>query len=447
MRISTSQIYDAGTLGIQRNQSDLFKLQNQLSTGRRVLTPEDDPVAAAQALVVTQSREVAAQHAENQGNAKSQLGLLEGSLSGLSDLLQNVRERVVQAGNTTLTNADRSYVAKELQGRFEEMLGIANATDGSGQFLFSGYRGATRPFAIDPAVAPVPPATVAAVKYSGDDGLRLLQVAPSRQLAGNVAGSEVFMNVRSGNGTFVAAVGGKSTNGVPDVPAAINSGAATIDAGSVLDTQKWQTAVNAYPAGGFRIEFAVAAGTTTYQIYDGANNALLATPAAYTPGQAIRLQQTQTSPPLATAPADFGAEVVVQGLPANGDSFTVGPSTNQSLFTTLQNLVGLLNARVGDASLSATEFSVRLSAELSNLDRGLDNVSRVRADVGSRLKELDALSSQVEDLGLQYATTLSDLQDLDYAAAISDYTKKQLQLEAAQKSFAQISGLSLFSIL
>ena len=54
MRVSTNQIYDAGAQGIQQSHSALFKLNNQLATGRRVLTPQDDPVAAAQALVVTQ---------------------------------------------------------------------------------------------------------------------------------------------------------------------------------------------------------------------------------------------------------------------------------------------------------------------------------------------------------------------------------------------------------
>ncbi|MBV5345306.1 MAG: flagellar hook-associated protein 3, partial [Rhodoferax sp.] len=77
MRISTSQIYDAGVLGIQRNLSDLYKLQNQLSSGRRVLTPEDDPVAAAEALLVTQTQGVNAQQISNQGNATSQLGLVD----------------------------------------------------------------------------------------------------------------------------------------------------------------------------------------------------------------------------------------------------------------------------------------------------------------------------------------------------------------------------------
>ena len=132
MRISTSQIYDSATLNIQRNQTSLYKLQNQLSTGRRVLTPEDDPVAAAQALLVTQSRDVNQQHVTNQGNAKSQLGLVDSQLNSLTDLLQNVRDRIIQAGNSaTMTDTDRSAIATELEARLGEMVGIANSQNGS----------------------------------------------------------------------------------------------------------------------------------------------------------------------------------------------------------------------------------------------------------------------------------------------------------------------------
>ena len=149
MRISTSQIYDAGSRNIQRNQSSLYKLQNQLSTGRRVLTPADDPVAASEALVVNQSLEVNQQHINNQSNAKSQLGLVDSQLSSLTDLLQNVRDRVIQAGNTgSMTNSDRQSIATELESRLSELVGIANSQNGSGDYLFSGYRGATVPFAI-----------------------------------------------------------------------------------------------------------------------------------------------------------------------------------------------------------------------------------------------------------------------------------------------------------
>lgn len=444
MRISTSQIYDAGSLNIQRNQASLFKIQNQLSTGRRVLTPEDDPVAAAQALLVTQAKEMNAQQTTNQGNATSQLGLVDSQLGSLVDLMQNVRDRVLQAGNTTLSASDRQSIATELEARFGELLGIANAQNGSGDYLFSGYQGATKPFAINASLSVVPPATTAPVGYYGDDGERLLQVSSSRLMAVNVAGSDVFMNAKQGNGTFVVQTSGNGGG--------INQGSATADSGSVLDLQKWQTAVNSFgwsnasnPA--IQVGFSVAAGVTTYQLYDvsvpGAPVAISAA-ATYTAGQAIPI--ASTNPPAATA-TDFGAQFVVQGSPANGDTFSVTPSTNQSLFQTMQSLIGILKSPVGSASYTTSQYTNDLGRQLANLDQAMDNVGQVQATVGTRMLELESLGETASDLNLQYQTTLSGLQDLDYAEAISNFAMQQTYLEAAQKSFAQISGLSLFNYL
>lgn len=431
MRISTNQIYDAGALGIQRNQSNLYKLQNQLSSGRRMTTPADDPVAAAQALVVTQSQEINAQHLENQDSARSQLGILDGNLASLTDMLQAVHERAVESKNSGYSDKERSFIAKELQDRLTEIIGLANTEDGTGQYLFSGYQGATKPFAIDGSSAPVPPATVPPVKYFGDDGERLLQVGASRQLATNVSGVDLFMNIRNGNGSFATATAGNSGGGN-------NQGSGVIDAGSVSNPAQWTSAVNTY--GALRIEFSNGGSGLQYQIYDASNTALLAAPASFVPGQAITLQKT-------TVPAaNFGAQVVISGTPAAGDRFSVTPSTSQSLFQTMQNLISVLNTPV-NATYTNSELSNRIDAELRNLDQAFNTLASTRADVGSRQKELDFLSSSAEDQKLQYATTLSGLQDLDYAAAISSYTYQQVQLEAAQKSFAQISRLSLFSIL
>lgn len=430
MRISTSQIFDAGALGIQRNQQGLYHLQNQLSSGRRVLTPQDDPVAAAQALVVTQSKDINAQYVENQGNASAQLGLLDANLTSLADLLQAARERAVEAtGN--LTDAQRGFIATDLQIKLNAMVGLANTDDGTGQFMFSGYQGATRPFAVDGSIAPVPPATTPPIVYFGDDGERQLQVEASTRMAGNVSGAELFMDIRSGNGTFATAVGGNSGGG-------INQGTALIDAGSVTNPAQWNAAVNAH--GSFRVEFSMGGSGLEYQIYDAANVAMLTAPTAYSPGQAIPLQKT-------TAPAaSFGAQVVVSGTPAVGDRFTVAPSVNQSMFKTLQNLIGAIQTPV-NATFTTTELNNRIKAEVTNLDDALNNLARVRADVGSRMNELASLTSGAKDRDLQYSTALSDLQDLDYVSAISSFNQQQMQLEAAQKSFAQIQSLSLFSIL
>ena len=71
----------------------------------------------------------------------------------------------------------------------------------------------------------------------------------------------------------------------------------------------------------------------------------------------------------------------------------------------------------------------------------------MRSQIGSRMNEIESLASLNEDLTLQYQQTLTDLQDLDYAKAISDLTRKQTDLQAAQQSFVKISQLSLFNYL
>ena len=439
MRISTSQIYDNGVRGILNNQSSLYKLQDHISAERRVLTPEDDPVAAAQALVVTQSQMVNAQHADNQKTATGQLGLVDSQLSALNTLIGHVRERVIQAGNTaTLTNSDRKAIATELEARLGELLGIANSQNGAGDYLFSGYRGATLPFAID--------ATTSAYAYYGDDGERLLQVSASRQMAVSVAGSDLFMAPRSGNGSFVTATGGSGAG-------VVNQGSGLIDSGSVLDPQQWQSALNSFAwqdatQPGFRIQFTSA---TTYQLYDLADAAfatpLLTVPGTFTPGSAIPLVTN-------TPAANFGAQVVIKGQPNAGDTFTIEPSSSRSVFQTMQDLIKTLETPVvasgtpsGPLSYTATELSNALSAQLANLDQVSSNVSRIQSIVGTNMNELDSLSSTSSDLDIQYQSTLKDLVGLDYVKALSDYTKQQINLEAAQKSFVQISGLSLFNYL
>lgn len=443
MRVSTRQIYSSGVLEMERNQSQLVKLQNQIASGRRQATAADDPLAAAQALGITQAREVAAVHARHQAEASDRLRLVDSQLEPLTDLLQSVRSRALQAGNTVLTDADRLAIAAELEARFEQLLGIANSRSATGEYLFAGHQGTTQPFARSAASD--------SVAYFGDQGEHLLQVTSTQQMATHIAGSELFLNIREGNGTFVTAAGGG---------ALANQGSGVIDSGALLDPEQWQSAVN----GGFswqgtsnrglQIVFSSQAGVSSYQLFDGSTPAAPAAalpPRAvspllpFTPGQAIALTTT-TQPPAAALSTDFGAQVVINGVPAAGDTFTVRPSARQSVFQTLQQMITSLQSPLTSSS-DRKEFSGQLQGHLQNLDQALAHVSRVQSVVGARLLELDALSSQSAALDIQYQQTLSHLEDVDYAQAISDFTRQQLSLEAAQKSFVTISGLSLFNYL
>ena len=131
----------------------------------------------------------------------------------------------------------------------------------------------------------------------------------------------------------------------------------------------------------------------------------------------------------------------------DGDSFTLAPSTSQSIFKTLANLIKTLESGTSGLPADNAKYSNEIGFALNNFDKANDNILRVRAMIGSRMNELDSLGSVNQDLSLQYQQTLSNLQDLDYAKAISDLTRKQTDLEAAQKSFMVTSNLSLFHYL
>jgi len=293
-----------------------------------------------------------------------------------------------------------------LSSRLEELQAVANSTDGIGNFLFSGYQGRTQPFAN----------SASGVQYMADDGQRMIQVSSSRQMAASDSGADIFMRIKNGNGTFIAQ---------PDPASNLGAG----NAGSGISSQGIVTNPALLTGNNYQVSFSVAvvAGvtTTTYDVTNTTTAAVLSAGNSYVSGQAISFD---------------GMQFDVTGAPANGDAFTLAPSSNESIFKTISDLIATMGT-------SSSTFSNNLNKALNKLDRDMDNVLTVRASLGSRLRELDSLQITGEDLGLSFKATLSQLQDVDYNKGISDLNQQQLSLTAAQKTFQQISGLSLFNYL
>lgn len=299
MRISTQMFFESGAASLGQVQTSLLKTQLQIASGRRILTAADDPVGAARALEVTQSQSLNTQLGVNRQHAKSALSEVEVVLSSVTELLQDVRTTVIAAGNGTLSDTERGFMATDLSGRLDQLLGLANSRDAMGNYMFAGFRTDAPAFSKD---------ALGVVSYDGDTGQRLIQVDASRQMSVTAPGSTVFQG------------------------------------------------------GG------------------------------------------------------------------------------QDVFATLGSLINLLNT-------PGVPPAADLETALTNIDLGLDNILTVRAAVGSRLQELDALDYAGEDRNLQYSQLLSELQDLDYTKAITQLSQQQITLEAAQKSFVKVSGLSLFNFI
>ena len=190
MRISTNSIFQAGIAKISQLQADQSKLQQQIATGTRILTPADDPVAAAGALQINQAQSINTQFAANRQTAQTQLNTVESSLSDVTNLLQSAQSALVSAGNGSYSDNDRASVATELQSSLDQLVSLANARDGAGNYLYSGFQTATQPYL----------QTAAGATYQGDNGQRLIQVSSDRQLAVSETGDNVFK--ANGNDIF-----------------------------------------------------------------------------------------------------------------------------------------------------------------------------------------------------------------------------------------------------
>ncbi|MDP1521570.1 MAG: flagellar hook-associated protein 3, partial [Methylotenera sp.] len=222
----------------------------------------------------------------------------------VTSLLVSTQSSLVGAGNGTLSNLERSFIATDLTNSLQALIGLANTQDSSGNYLYAGFQTSTKPFV----------ANATGATYAGDSNQQLLQIDTQRQMAVNVSGDNVFQ--------------------------------------------------------------------------------------------------------------------------ANGND----------VFATISNLVTLLNTPITDAASQAA-FNAGLATAIGKMQGSVDNVLNVRASIGSKLNEIDGLDISGSDRALQYSKALSDLQDTDYASALSDLAKQQTIMEAAQKSFVQVTSLSLFKFI
>jgi flagellar hook-associated protein 3 FlgL len=392
-------IYDRGIFSIQSLWSNILHAQQEIGTERRILTPADDPIAAARALDVSQSRSINAQYQTNQDYSSDHLKLLENRLAGMEEILQYVRQSAVAAGDGILEQSQLNSIATDMRSQFDSLLTLANTRDAAGDYLFSGYRADTQPFQ----------GGYGNVYYAGDQGTRTMQVSSTRFMPVSLPGSDVFDKTRSLEGAINAFTGES------------NSGGAT--ASVAFDP------VQADPANTGR-RYEVSFNGTSYDVIE------------YQPGNSAPVT---VSPVTVTAgPPDTiefnGLKMEVSGTPDNGDSFEVFVAS-KNVFDNMAIFIDTLERPGVSGVISGVKFII------DNADCALESSLRARAQVGSQMIELEQLGNLTSDMDLQYADTLSRLQDCDLAEAYSRLTQLQTNLEAAQLSFMKVSGLSLFNYL
>lgn len=321
MRLSTSMMYQQSITSLSSAQSEWMKVGEQLSTGKRVINPSDDPTAASQLVLLSQSQAENSQYRLARSFARQSVSTEETVLKEVSSTIQEIQVLVVNAGNDALSDDDRDSLATQLQGLKDLLLNQANSTDGNGRYLFGGFASDSPPFAENAS---------GQIEYRGSDEAIRQKVDASRVMTVGHTGSAVFMSLTS--------------NPVKE------------PGGDINDSEK-------------------------------------------------------------------------------------------NLFNTLDLALKSLRTPLQDAD-EATRAQV--TAELDKANRGLrnslNNVLSVRAELGTQLKEMDVLDSIGADRSLASGMRISELEDVDWNAAISSYMLQQLALQAAQKTFSDMQNLSLFKL-
>jgi len=397
MRVSTSGMFAAGQSAMLRLQEALDFTQRQISSGRRILTPSDDPIAAARSLELREAAGRLDQFDRNANIATNRLGQEESALGSVNNVLQRVRELALQANNATQSNESRKLIAVEVRELRDQLVQIANQKGGDGSFLFSGNLEDTQPVV----------KAGASFSYNGDQGQRFIQVGEGRHVADGDSGAAIFFNIRNGNGTFAAS------------PNVSNTGTGILGPGSLADPSAWDQ-------GQYTVRFIDQAN---YEVLDA--GAGVVSTGTFGPGDTLAFR---------------GIEFSIDGQPEAGDEFAVGPSRYQDVFSMVDGIASALEQGNNSPATQAALHNA-VNAGLQNIDQAIGNVLDVRIEVGSRLAAIENQVDANASYKLTYQSTLADIEDLDYAEALSRLSLEVTTLQAAQQSFVKTQSLSLFNYL
>ena len=395
MRIATSTFQNDAVGQMDALEAALAGTQQQLSTGLKVQNAADDPTGMTTVNQLNTEISASTQYVTNSNSAQTNLQLEESALSNASNIMQNANTLAVEANDSSLTAAQRGNIASQLQQDLNQLVAIGNTTDSTGAYLFGGIANTSAPFS----------QSNNNVTYNGSTQVNQVQISSNQSISTGDSGFAAFMNVQTGNGTFVTSA------------SAANTGSGSISTGSVSQPNQWVP-------GNYTISFT---DPTDYTITDNSSGATVSS-GTYSDGNTITFN---------------GAQFTISGTPATGDTFSIAPSGTTSAFSALSNLITTLNS----TSLNNGQLATQIGSSIQQISNTITNFSNVSASVGSRLNAITAAQSTAGTNQTTMKTNVSTITNVDYAAATTALSSEELALQAAQESYASLEKMSLFQYL
>ena len=425
MRISSLQIFNSGINNIQNGQTQLAKLQEQISTGKNLNRPSDDPVAAAQILKFR--RELAANdtYKENADVSKRRLELEEITIQQVKDAGDRLKELAIRGSNSTMNDQDRAAIATEAEQVQQFILGLMNTKDAQGEYLFAGAKGQTEPFVDDGQ---------GNFNYQGDNEVRLIQTGPAAYVQSTDSGRSVFQTVPGD--VEIELLNSSAASG--SLPGGF---AIDIVAQGVGLSSEFQQYIEAN--GKQDLTLSIDQATGQYDILDPNGTSLLGGPVV------IPVPVS----PATTSVIEFNGLNIDLGLDAASLAVsevittTIRPSQpHHSILTTAESLVTALKTPITDTA-SREAMMAGVAEAMTEIDVAQAGHRSAQTELGGRMVSLESQVSVNADFAIFTESALSVLEDLDYASAIAKFSFQEVALQAAQQTFSRVNSMTLFNYL
>lgn len=402
MRVSTAQFYTQNGLQMSNKQANVNEQSTYISSGKRVITAKDDAVSFSTLTGYKDDLASLERYQRNITQAENRNSRQEVLFTGSTDILNELRDFLLQANNGVRTREDLDAFANQMKHGLQAMLDVANTQDETGTYIFAGHQIDNEPFSIQPDNS---------VIYNGDNGVRELQIAKNIIVPINQSGDAAFQKVKNATGDFSAKY---NTN---------TSGVSIISA-DVVDRNQYNSAVN--NPQDYKFTFTAPNNLT---VTDSLSNVVYpSTP--YVAGQIISFE---------------GIEVQLNGNPLPGDDFDITPQSNISLFDTIKSAIDWLNTTSSPSNQE--QHQVDFNTILNQFNNVLDHISSNRAESGINMQLIERQKNNHLDAELYLNESRSDIEDLDYAKAVSQFEQSKIALQAAQQTFNQIKDLNLFNYI
>lgn len=407
MRISTAQLYDRSIKGVLDNQSDLSNVQNQLSSGKKILRPSDDPVGAAQVIRLTEEIDLIAQYKKNSNVLTNSLEQEETVLGSINTAVNRARTLMIQAGTGVLNTDDRKAIAIEIEQIRDQVFDLMNTRNATGEYIFAGYQSESPAFELNQS------ATGNKYTFAGDSGASEIKISNTVSIQMNNSGKDVFEDVFARLKSSIT-----SSSGVT----------------SATSTITQQTTYDKFHQANYD---AVNNANNEYQLTILAGNQVQVSHVAS--GNIVDSIDFASGVPFTFK----GITFEVQGSVGDTVNFQLEPPGKANIAETLHNFATALS----DKNISQSRYNEALNDALVGSDNALASIANATSAIGGRLNVKQSVYEANLDLEIAIKSARSNIEDVDYAEAVSELSKQETALQAAQATFSRVTGTSLFDYI